>query len=113
MSVALVTAAAARDLDDDLAPLTAALAARDVANAVVRWDDPAVDWTSFDLVVVRSVWDYVHRRDEFLAWAEATSAATRLKPATPPAVMNVSSAPARPSTSRPRGKWRVAGSPKS
>lgn len=33
------------------------------------WDDPAVDWDAFDLVVVRSCWDYDARRDEFLAWA--------------------------------------------
>lgn len=40
---------------------------------VVRhpWDDPSVDWPSFDLVVGRSVWDYVLRHDEFLAWLDA------------------------------------------
>src|SRR5690606_19903515 len=36
----------------------------------VAWDDPSADWSSFDLVVVRSTWDYVARREEFLAWAE-------------------------------------------
>lgn len=35
------------------------------------WDDPTVDWDSFDAVVVRSCWDYITRRDEFLAWAES------------------------------------------
>ena len=35
------------------------------------WDDVAVDWGGFDLVVVRSTWDYPGRRDEFLAWAES------------------------------------------
>jgi glutathione synthase/RimK-type ligase-like ATP-grasp enzyme len=34
------------------------------------WDDPAVDWTRFDLVVVRSAWDYAERWREFLSWAE-------------------------------------------
>ena len=34
------------------------------------WDDPSVDWPSFDLVVGRSVWDYVLRHDEFLAWLD-------------------------------------------
>jgi glutathione synthase/RimK-type ligase-like ATP-grasp enzyme len=33
------------------------------------WDDPAVDWGSYDLVVIRTTWDYVARRDDFLAWA--------------------------------------------
>jgi glutathione synthase/RimK-type ligase-like ATP-grasp enzyme len=41
-------------------------------DAVVAvWDDPAVDWSAFDLVVIRSTWDYTPRRDEFLAWADA------------------------------------------
>lgn len=35
------------------------------------WDDPSVDWDAYDLVVVRSVWDYVGRRDELLAWARS------------------------------------------
>jgi glutathione synthase/RimK-type ligase-like ATP-grasp enzyme len=34
------------------------------------WDDPAVDWARFDLVVVRSAWDYAERWREFLRWAE-------------------------------------------
>jgi glutathione synthase/RimK-type ligase-like ATP-grasp enzyme len=35
------------------------------------WDDDAVDWARFDLVIVRSTWDYPHRRHAFLAWAES------------------------------------------
>ncbi len=31
-------------------------------------DDPAVDWEAFELVVVRSTWDYSRRRDEFVTW---------------------------------------------
>ena len=34
------------------------------------WDDPGVDWARFDLVVVRSAWDYAERWREFLVWAE-------------------------------------------
>src|ERR1700743_1316244 len=37
----------------------------------VVWDDPAVDWEAYDRVVVRSVWDYSRRIDEFLAWCAA------------------------------------------
>jgi glutathione synthase/RimK-type ligase-like ATP-grasp enzyme len=32
------------------------------------WDEPR-DWSTFDLVVVRTTWDYAERKDEFLAWA--------------------------------------------
>lgn len=35
------------------------------------WDDPAVDWSSFDLVVVRSTWDWWDQRDRFLSWARS------------------------------------------
>jgi hypothetical protein len=35
------------------------------------WDDASVDWASYDRVVVRSVWDYSMRADEFLAWCDA------------------------------------------
>ncbi|MGH3017202.1 MAG: ATP-grasp domain-containing protein [Gaiellaceae bacterium] len=35
------------------------------------WDDSAVEWDAFDLVVLRSTWDYAERRDEFLAWAKS------------------------------------------
>ncbi|WP_217922827.1 ATP-grasp domain-containing protein [Miltoncostaea oceani] len=89
MTVALVTAAVARGLDDDLPPLTAALDAHGVPWELVDWDDPAVDWAAFDLAVVRSVWDYPRRRDEMLAWAARTAAVTDL--ANPPRVLSWSS----------------------
>jgi glutathione synthase/RimK-type ligase-like ATP-grasp enzyme len=34
------------------------------------WDGDT-DWAAYDLVVVRSTWDYVERREEFLAWADS------------------------------------------
>nr|WP_055503645.1 hypothetical protein [Nonomuraea pusilla] len=43
-----------------------------------RWDDPGVDWSGYDAVVVRSVWDYIDRREEFLAWARGVESVTRL-----------------------------------
>jgi glutathione synthase/RimK-type ligase-like ATP-grasp enzyme len=35
------------------------------------WDDPDVDWAAFDLVVIRSTWDYQERRDEYVAWVRS------------------------------------------
>jgi len=32
------------------------------------WDDPSVGWDRYDRVVVRSVYDYAQRLDQFLAW---------------------------------------------
>jgi len=76
--IALVTVAAARPLDDDLAPLRDALAAAGADVAIVDWDDAAVDWNRFDLVLPRSTWDYAERLPEFLAWAGRVAACTLL-----------------------------------
>jgi hypothetical protein len=46
-------------------------AARLAGAEFAIWDDPAVDWEAYDRVVVRSVWDYSRRIDEFLAWCAA------------------------------------------
>lgn len=67
--VALVTCAALPDLDPDDRLVSGPLAARGITAEPARWDDPAVDWTRYDLVVLRSPWDYALRRDEFVAWA--------------------------------------------
>lgn len=57
------------DADDRLViPELAALGVR--AEPAV-WTDPAVDWDSYDLAVVRSTWDYVDSRGDFLAWARS------------------------------------------
>lgn len=69
MTIALATGSAHRDLDADLPLIVQAAADRGVEAHVVVWDDPSVDWSSYDAVVVRSCWDYLARRDEFLAWA--------------------------------------------
>ncbi|MET8912130.1 hypothetical protein [Micromonospora sp. NPDC004551] len=72
--VALVTCTALPDLDPDDRLALAPLAARGVAAEAVVWDDPAVDWSRYDLVVLRSPWDYALRRDEFVAWARTVPA---------------------------------------
>jgi glutathione synthase/RimK-type ligase-like ATP-grasp enzyme len=67
--IALATCAEVAEGDEDSPGLVAALAARGVDAEPAVWDDPEVDWTAFDLVVVRSTWDYAERRDAFLEWA--------------------------------------------
>lgn len=67
--VLLAACAEFPDLHDDGPPLLAALAAEGVDARPAVWDDPTVDWSAADLVVIRTTWDYTLRRDEFLAWA--------------------------------------------
>ena len=67
--IALATCSALPDLHPDDAPLLGALTSRGHAVEAAIWDDPTIDWSAFDLVVIRSTWDYAQRRTEFLAWA--------------------------------------------
>ena len=76
--VAFVTAAVARDVDEDL-PLIAEAVARVGGTDrvdVVDWDDPTVDWAGYDAVVIRSTWDYTTRIAEFRAWIDGVDAVT-------------------------------------
>lgn len=73
-----MTAPAARGLDEDMAPLTAALAAAGARAEITDWDDSSIDWARFDAVVLRSAWDYHERLPQFLAWVERVAAVTAL-----------------------------------
>ncbi|MFC8512109.1 RimK family alpha-L-glutamate ligase [Streptomyces sp. NPDC057257] len=64
--------------DRDLPVLVAALRADGAEADAVSWDDRAVDWGAYDLVVLRSTWDYSWRAAEFVAWAERCGKVTRL-----------------------------------
>lgn len=72
--------------DPDAAVLAPALlAAGTTSVAVVSWDDPGVDWASFDLVFVSSTWDSVDRPEEYLAWTASVGEVSVL--ANPPDVI--------------------------
>src|SRR5690606_29256112 len=58
--------------------LTEALRARRADVRALAWDDEAAPFAAADVVVVRSTWNYVPRRDAFVAWAERVGGATRL-----------------------------------
>lgn len=67
--IALATCRELPTGDEDGPVLLAACAAAGLDTEWRVWDDAAVDWSSYDLVVIRSTWDYVPRRDDFAAWA--------------------------------------------
>lgn len=77
-ALALVSARAARGLDEDMPPLLAACAAAGVHAEIADWDDRGVDWARFDAALLRSAWDYAERLPQFLAWVERTAALTML-----------------------------------
>jgi len=67
--VALVGCRMFPGLYSDDVLLLRALIDRGVRAEAVLWDDPAADWSAYDLAVIRETWDYPARRDEFVAWA--------------------------------------------
>lgn len=67
--VAIAVSRGSLDRDADTPLLVEALAAVGVSSRPARWDDPGERWAEYELVVVRSTWDYVGRLEEFLAWA--------------------------------------------
>ncbi|AQZ65863.1 unnamed protein product [[Actinomadura] parvosata subsp. kistnae] len=66
------------ELDDERDLVPAAWREAGIEGRVERWDDPSADWSAYDAVVVRSVWDYILRREEFLAWARRVASVTKL-----------------------------------
>jgi hypothetical protein len=42
------------------------------------WHDPSVDWSAFDLAIMRSPWDYPSRLAEFLSWLDRATAVTQV-----------------------------------
>ena len=67
--IALATYAAFPDLPPDDQIFQRALERRGAETVPLRWD-AQVAWSSFDIVVVRSCWDYHLRHGEFLAWID-------------------------------------------
>ncbi|WBO66515.1 ATP-grasp domain-containing protein [Streptomyces camelliae] len=64
--------------DNDLPVLVRALLERGVEAEAQYWDDPWADWGGYDLVLIRSTWDYSWRAAEFADWVERVGRVTRL-----------------------------------
>jgi hypothetical protein len=73
--VALVTSSKFPNLTADDRLLLAPLAERRIRAVPAIWDDAAVDWSSYDAVILRSTWDYHLEPEEFLRWIDALVAA--------------------------------------
>lgn len=70
--------------DQDTAPLLAALRALGADADAPAWFDETVDWDGYDLLVLRSPWDYPRHQDAFLGWLDARDAR---RVANPPAIV--------------------------
>ena len=57
------------NLDPDAQLLLDALSDAGLEGSMCVWNDPSIDWASFELTVIRSTWDYTRDRDGYLTWA--------------------------------------------
>lgn len=71
MSRVAIATCRGEDVDIDTPVLLAAMERAGIEAHMCVWDDPTVEWNTFDLTVIRSTWDYAGRRDEFLTWASS------------------------------------------
>lgn len=77
-TIALATCAAYPELDIDDRLLLAPLQELGLQPTIAVWNDPTVQWQDYDLVLIRSTWDYTRHHDEFLEWAIRVAPATEL-----------------------------------
>jgi glutathione synthase/RimK-type ligase-like ATP-grasp enzyme len=66
--IALATCATVPEWEVDDRVFHAELAACGIDARQCVWNDPRVDWTQFELVLIRTTWDYQENRDAFVAW---------------------------------------------
>lgn len=45
---------------------------------LVAWDEPGVDWSAFDAVILRSTWNYTDHIERFLEWITHVDSVSRL-----------------------------------
>jgi glutathione synthase/RimK-type ligase-like ATP-grasp enzyme len=75
MRIALVTHAERPELTADDRHVVDALARRGVTAVAAAWDADTIDWCSFDLVVLRSCWNYHRALVRFERWIRSVERA--------------------------------------
>ena len=80
MRVAFVTTTDAEAIEDDVdLPLELdAFSDAGVELELAPWEDESIDWTSFDLVVMRTPWNYVEHLDAFRSWLRGLDPSVRM-----------------------------------
>ena len=67
--IAFVTGSAMPAPDTETSQLIDTLTGMGIGSTLLPWQ-AACDWSAFELIVLRTPWDYIHQVDAFLAWAE-------------------------------------------
>lgn len=68
--LAFATSSAIPTIHSDDVGLASALRQLGVETTACIWNDPAVDWNSYDAVLMRTTWDYFKLYPDFLLWLD-------------------------------------------
>lgn len=68
--IAFVTSSVKPDFADDDIYVADCLTAAGTEVQPLPWDGDATEWNSFDLVVIRSCWNYHHHPEKFIRWID-------------------------------------------
>ena len=77
MRVALITGAEMAKPDPESHLLVHELEVLGIASELISWR-ASLDWSLFDLVIIRTPWDYFLYLEEFLSWVEDIEKVTRV-----------------------------------
>lgn len=77
MRVALITGAEMAKPDPESHLLIHELGILDISSELISWR-ASLDWSLFDLVVIRTPWDYFLHLEEFLSWVEDVEQVTKV-----------------------------------
>lgn len=72
--IAFATSADYPAIQSDDAHLAATLQRLGVEPVSCIWNDAAVDWSAFDAVLIRTIWDYFKHHRAFMAWLDRLDA---------------------------------------
>jgi glutathione synthase/RimK-type ligase-like ATP-grasp enzyme len=72
--LAFATSADYPFIQPDDAHLALSLGRLGLQPVMCVWNDPNVDWSSFDAVLIRTIWDYFKHHAAFLAWLDRLDA---------------------------------------
>ena len=68
--IAFATSADYPSIQPDDAHLAATLEHLGIKPVSCIWNDPAVEWSGFDAVLIRTIWDYFKYHSAFIAWLD-------------------------------------------
>ncbi|MFC5524506.1 gamma-glutamylcyclotransferase [Rhodanobacter ginsengisoli] len=68
--LAFATCAELPSIQRDDAHLAVSLERLGIQPISCIWNDPTVDWSRFDAVLIRTIWDYFKQHTAFLAWLD-------------------------------------------